>query len=169
MADRGPGLDPGGFLSGPGPITDILLWNSFILTERFHFNRHSFYTKFPFSLGSRTVMVSFSGLRVLGVILFKVFMLCVIVTFTLPLLTRATVALQIKRIGVVLLIGSTNAYCQPTLSEISDFLNQLFLFVGFCRAPIKKSYRAWPFSVPHAQFLFHSFCSCVSLYVCDVS
>ena len=40
-------------------------------------------TKFPFSPGSGTVMVYFSGpyLRVLGVILFKVSMLCVIVTF----------------------------------------------------------------------------------------
>ena len=76
-------------------------------------------TKCSFSPGSGTVMVYFSGpyLRVLGVILFKVSMLCVIVTGQ---------PMQIN-IGFVLPTTQMHTY-QSTLSEICDFRNQLFAF-----------------------------------------
>src|SRR4029434_5790233 len=63
-------------------------------------------------------MVSGPYLRVLGVSLFEVCMLC----FTLPLLT---VSLQIKHIGFVLPTGSTNAYFSVY------FRNNFSFFVGF--------------------------------------
>src|SRR4029434_7989277 len=70
-------------------------------------------------------MVYFSApyLRILRVFLC---MLCFI-NFTLPLLTSATVSLQIKHIGFVLPTGSTNAY----LSVHSIFGINFSLFVGF--------------------------------------
>src|SRR4029434_6225525 len=68
-------------------------------------------------------MVSGPYLRVLGVILFEVCMLC----FTLPLLT---VSLQIKHIGFVLPTGSTNAYFSVHSFLNSRFSVSTFLFLS---------------------------------------
>src|SRR4029434_7974168 len=75
-------------------------------------------------------MVYFSApyLRVLRVFLFEVCMLCFIVT--LPLLTRATILLQIKHIGFVLPTGSTNAYLSVHSVLNSRFLESTFLFLS---------------------------------------
>src|SRR4029434_993917 len=57
-------------------------------------------------------MVYFSApyLRVLGVILFEMCMLCFIVTFHVTTFDKGNVSLQIKHISFVLPTGSTNAY-----------------------------------------------------------
>src|SRR4029434_3879658 len=58
-----------------------------------------------------------------GVMLFEVCMLCFIVT-------RATVSLQIKHIGFVLLTGSTNAYLSVHSFLNSQFLESTFRFLS---------------------------------------
>src|SRR4029434_4663216 len=68
--------------------------------------------------------------RVLGVILFEVWMLCFIVTFHVTTLDKGNKTLQIKHIGFLLPTGSTNAYLSVHSVLNKRFLESTFLFLS---------------------------------------
>src|SRR4029434_721138 len=66
--------------------------------------------------------------------------------FTLPLLTRATVSLEIKQIGFVLPTGSTNAYLSVHCLKLAIFGINFSFFVGFKARHDFRLLRKLPFT-----------------------